>query len=133
MSLLTTHAAARRYAGFYAISMATFGVAMGGGGLAISYLHPTGLALAALGLTGAMASLGLSVRADPDEFQRALKAEAMLWATGLVLSLFTAIGFLAIRGAIGSAFWLGMLLALVFPLWITAFWIATLLVGRRYR
>jgi hypothetical protein len=130
----------RLYVTGYIACSAANGVAMIVTVLGIQYLHPHGAlatflaVLPAIPLVGAMAFLGLWVRAEPDEYQRAVRVEAMLWATGAVFALFTVIGFLMVWGALGaSQIWDGLLLALVFPTWLVIYTCALGLVRLRYR
>jgi hypothetical protein len=127
------------FIGYVACSAAN-GLAMAVTVLGLHYFHPHGAlatllaALPAIPLVGAMAFLGLWVRAEPDEYQRAVNVEAMLWATGAVFALFTVIGFLMVWGALGaSQIWDGLLLALVFPMWLAIYTCAIGLVRLRYR
>jgi len=125
-----------RYTNAYAICSAGSGVAIGAAVVVFQLLRPHGALLIALAATpaaslvGAMISLGLAMRADPDEFQRAVSAEAMLWATGVTLGVLTVLGFLGVRGALATP---PMLLALVFPAWLVIYAVARWLVGARYR
>jgi hypothetical protein len=130
----------RPYAAGYAACCATMGLTIGAVALAFHYLHPQGAVAAlvavapALPLVGAMAFLGLWVRAEPDEYQRVVRVEAMLWSTGAVFALYTVLGFLMVYGPLeASKIWDGLLLALVFPAWLTIYSCAVSLVRLRYR
>lgn len=130
----------RPYIVGYAACSAANGLAMAATVLGFHYLHAQGAlatllaVLPAIPLVGAMAFLGLWVRAEPDEYQRAVRVEAMLWATGAVFALFTVVGSLMVWGALGaSRIWDGLLLALVFPTWLTIYSCAVGLVRLRYR
>ena len=58
---------------------------------AVSYLVA---AAPAVPLVGVIVAMGLYLREEPDEFQRAVLAQAMLLATGVALAVTTVWGFL---------------------------------------
>lgn len=81
-------------------------------------------------LLASMICLGLSLRYESDEFQRAITVESMMWATALTLAAGTVCGFLALyAGAALSP----LLLALSYPAWLCAYAVARGLVWLRYR
>ncbi|HEY3797626.1 MAG TPA: hypothetical protein VGL58_04675 [Caulobacteraceae bacterium] len=130
----------RPYAIGYMVCIGAMGLAMPVVAMTFRYLHPNGVlaalvaALPAAPLVGAMAFLGLWVRAEPDEYQRAVRVEAMLWALGVVFAVYTMLGFLMVWGPLGaSKISAGLLLALIFPAWLTIYSGAVGLVRRRYR
>ena len=66
-------------------------------------------------LIGAIAVIGLYLREEQDEFQRAIMVEAALWATGGMLAITTVWGFLETFGSSstcrpGSPSWSGAVL-----------------------
>jgi hypothetical protein len=83
-----------------------------------------------LPLLVSMVCMGLYLRNEPDEFQRASVVEAMMWATALLLTVGTAGGFLALFAGAGVS---PLLLALCYPAWTSAYGVARGLVWLRYR
>ena len=97
-------------------------------------LHPTGILAYALALLvaapviGAVAAVGLYLREESDEVERALQVESVLWATGAALAIATLWGFLELFAEAPH-----MQAWLVFTVWALALEAARLLVRRRYR
>jgi len=97
-------------------------------------LHPTGalayaIALApALPVVGMIVAMGLYMREETDEFQRAIHAEGALWATGGLLSAATLWGFLEMFGLAThvESWW-------AFPVWALMLSVGQLIARRRYR
>jgi len=97
-------------------------------------LHPTGalayaVALApALPVVGMIVAMGLYMREETDEFQRAVHAEGALWATGGLLSVATVWGFLEMFGLAAhvEVWW-------AFPVWAVLLGVGQLIARRRYR
>lgn len=81
-------------------------------------------------LLASMVCVGVWLRLEPDEFQRAATVEAMMWATGLTLAAATLFGFVALyAGAAVSP----LAPALCYPAWLCAYAAARGLVWLRYR
>jgi len=93
------------------------------------WLYPLSI-LPAIPLVAAIVLQALWLRAEPDEFRRVVATEAMLYASGVVLASLTVIGFL---GLYRSATTPSLLLALVYPVWLTIYGSTVCLVRLRYR
>ena len=97
-------------------------------------LKPTGplawllAVLPAVPLTAAIVVVGLYLREETDEFQRAVFAESALWATGGLLALANVWGFLEMFRIVPHIpAWIA------FPLWAVLFAPSQMIVRRRYR
>ncbi len=84
--------------------------------------------LPAIGVAGMFASMGLYLREETDEFQRAMQIESSLWATGIVMMVCAIWGFLEMfHLAPHVEAWV------VVPVWAMALGIANVFTRRRYR
>ena len=126
--------AAKRYARRHAVVMLTYVLVLLGVLYAFIGLHVRGplayaLAIApAAPLIAAIAVIGLYLREETDEFQRAIMVEAALWATGGMLAIATVWGFLETFGlVIHLPAWL------TFVVWVLLFGFGQGLVRLRYR
>ncbi len=97
-------------------------------------LHPTGVlayltAIApAVPIVAAIAVMGLYLREETDEVERAIKSESALWATGGLLSIASVWGFLEMFGlAPHVEVWAA------FPVWAVFLGPAEIFTRRRYR
>jgi hypothetical protein len=79
-------------------------------------------------LLAVIVSMGLYLREETDEFERAVHTESALWASGGVLILATLLGFFELLAG-GPRFpnWLW------FPAWCVMIGLASLFIRRRYR
>jgi hypothetical protein len=131
---VTQTPAAKRYMRRFTVAMSLYGVALIIAIGAYIRIQPTGilayaLAIApALPLIGAIAVIGLYLREETDEFQRALQVEAALWATGGMLALATIWGFLE---TFGLAPYVPTWAA--FPVWALLLGPGQIIARRRYR
>jgi len=98
------------------------------------YLKPTGVlayALAtapALPLIAAIGVIGVYLREEPDEFQRAILAEGALWATGGMMGIASVWGFLEMFRLVPHVdSWFA------FPIWAVLLAPGQMLARRRYR
>jgi cobalamin synthase len=101
----------------------------------LSRLHPVHGPLAyalallpAIPVVAMVAAIGLYFREETDEFERAVRTENALWATGVTLGISTVWGFaemLAGAPHVDSYIW--------FPVWAVSGGIAEFFVRRRYR
>lgn len=82
----------------------------------------------ALPVLGVIAIMGLYIREETDEFQRAVLVESMLWGMGLTLSATTVAGFLEmyVHTPPMQSFW-------AFPVFCGAMGLSQVFVRRRYR
>ena len=88
-----------------------------------------GVAVApAIPLVGIVASMGLFLKEEDDEFQRAMMVEQMLWGTGATLAVATVWGFLETFGLARhfEAYWGAVV-------WFALFGLARVVVRWRYR
>ena len=126
--------AARRYLARFIPLMIVYVIAIFGVSLAFSWLHPSGpvaWALAtvpALPILGVIAVMGLYLREEADEFQRAVLIESMLWGIGLTLAGASVWGLLElyVDAPRVPVFW-------AFPVFCGAMGLAQPFVRRRYR
>lgn len=82
----------------------------------------------ALPVIGVIVTMGLYLRDETDEFQRAVHAEAALWATGGLLAIATVWGFLEMFGLVVHVeAWAA------FPIWAVFQGPGYLIARRRYR
>lgn len=91
----------------------------------ISYIIAT---LPGLSVAGLLASVGMYLKEERDEFNRATLVEAILWATGLTLAIATTWGFLEDFTDVPH-----VPLYLVFVLFAAIWGFAVPLVRRRYQ
>ncbi len=79
-------------------------------------------------ILGVLVVMGLYLKEEPDEFERTIHVEAMLWGLAVVLAVSTVWGFLTNAGVAPSppAF-------LVFPLFCASWGLSQPLIRRRYQ
>ena len=126
--------ATRRYLARFIPLMIVYVIAIFSVSLAFSRLHPEGLLawglaiVPALPILGVIAVMGLYLREEADEFQRAVLIESMLWGIGLTLAGSTVWGLLEIyvEAPRVPVFW-------AFPAFCGAMGLAQPFVRRRYR
>lgn len=126
--------AGRRYLRRFIPTMLAYVVIILGVSFAFRGEGPTGplawiLAVApALPVLAVIAIMGLYIREETDEFQRAVLVESMLWGMGLTLSATTVAGFLEmyVHTPPLQSFW-------AFPLFCGAMGLSQGFVRRRYR
>lgn len=82
----------------------------------------------AIPILGVLAVMGLYLKEEPDEFERMIHVESMLWGLGAVLSVSTVWGFLANADVVPKP-----PLFLVFPLFCLAWGFSQPLIRRRYQ
>jgi hypothetical protein len=131
---MTPSAAARRYRRRFLIAMSLYVLALTGAIEADKLLQPGGVLhyalaiLPALPLVGAIAVMGFYLKEETDEFERAVQAEAALWATGGLLAIASIWGFLEMFNlAPHVETWAA------FPVWAVFLGPAQILARRRYR
>ena len=133
-SKLSPSAAAKRYRMRFSIAMSVYVVALIGALSAVIQYHLTGLVAYVLAVTPALpllaviAVMGIYLREETDEFERAMQAEAALWASGGLLALATVWGFLELFGLVPhiETWW-------AFPIWCFLLAPGNVLARRRYR
>ncbi len=75
-----------------------------------------------------VAAMGLYLREETDEFERAVNVEGALWATGGILAVTTMWGFAELlAGAPRLPLWL------LFPAWAVMFSFGVMISRRRFR
>jgi hypothetical protein len=82
----------------------------------------------AIPILGVLVVMGLYLKEEPDEFERAVHVEAMLWGLGSVLAVTTVWGFLSNAGVVPAP-----PLFLVFPLFCLSWGISQPFIRRRYQ
>ncbi|ADG11331.1 hypothetical protein B7G68_14770 [Caulobacter segnis] len=82
----------------------------------------------AIPILGVLVVMGLYLREEPDEFERAVHVEAMIWGLGVVLAVTTVWGFLSNANVAPAP-----PLFLVFPLFCLAWGFSQPLIRRRYQ
>lgn len=82
----------------------------------------------ALPILGVLVVMGLYLKEEPDEFERAVHVEAMVWGLGVVLAVTTVWGFLSNASVVPAP-----PLFLVFPLFCLAWGLSQPLIRRRYQ
>ena len=82
----------------------------------------------AIPILGVLVVMGLYLKEEPDEFERMIHVEAMLWGLGAVLGVSTVWGFLANAAVVPKP-----PLFLVFPLFCLAWGFSQPIIRRRYR
>jgi hypothetical protein len=129
-----TSPAARRYQRRFMTAMSVYVFLIISAVGAFRYFKPDGvlaygLAIApALPLIAAIGVIGLYLREETDEFERAVQTEAALWATGGMLAIATSWGFLEMFGLVQhvESWW-------AFPIWAALLAPGQLLARRRYQ
>jgi len=131
---MTPSAAARRYRRRFLVAMGLYVLALTGAIEADKLLPAGGVlhyglaVLPALPLMAAIAVMGLYLKEETDEFERASQAESALWATGGLLALATVWGFLELFGLVPHVqSWVA------FPAWALFLAPAQVIARRRYR
>lgn len=81
----------------------------------------------AVPILGVLVVMGLYLKEEPDEFERAVHVEAMLWGLGVVLAVTTVWGFLSNANVVPAP-----PLFLVFPLFCLSWGLSQPLIRRRY-
>lgn len=124
----------KRYRRRLAVAMITYFLVLMG---SISLLNEVKLsgpllwavaAAPAIPILGVLVVMGLYLREEPDEFERAVHVEAMLWGLGAVLAVTTVWGFLSNAHVIPAP-----PLFLVFPLFCLSWGISQPFIRRRYQ
>ncbi len=82
----------------------------------------------AVPILGVLVAMGLYLREEPDEFERMIHVEAMLWGLGAVLAVTTVWGFLSNANVVPAP-----PLFLVFPLFCLAWGFSQPFIRRRYQ
>jgi xanthosine utilization system XapX-like protein len=134
MGKSSASAAGKRYRRRYMLAMAVYVVALVGGLSADIQYHLTGpvayaCAIApALPLLAVIAIMGLYLREETDEFERAVLAESALWASGGLLAIATVWGFLELFDLAPhiQSWW-------AFPIWSFLLGPGQAIARRRYR
>jgi len=127
-------AAAKRYRMRFSVAISIYVVALIGALSAVIQYHLTGLAAYVLAITPALpllavvVSMGVYLREETDEFERAMQTEAALWASGGLLAIETVWGFLELFGLVPhvQTWW-------AFAIWAFLLAPGRLLALRRYR
>jgi hypothetical protein len=100
MQRLPKNAAQRRYTQRFVPTMALYIITFFAVTWEFAHRHPTGIVvyllavLPALPLIGTLAVVGLYLAEEPDEFERSIIVQSMLWGIGATLALSTVWGFL---------------------------------------
>jgi len=141
MNCLPKNAAQRRYYWRFGPAMGLYVVFLFGAVFAIKHAHVNGAMayglalLPALPILAVLVIVGMYLMEEPDEFERTVMVQAMLWAMGGVLALTTVWGFLEMFAEAApqtmpvahlQPFWL-------FPLFWALVGVSTPLVRWRYR
>lgn len=82
----------------------------------------------AMPILGVLVTMGLYLKEEPDEFERMIHVEAMLWGLGAVLGVSTVWGFLANAEVVPAP-----PLFLIFPLFCLTWGFSQPLIRRRYQ
>lgn len=82
----------------------------------------------AIPILGVLVVMGLYLKEEPDEFERMIHIESMLWGLGAILGVSTVWGFLSNAGVVREP-----PLFLVFPLFCLAWGFSQPLIRRRYQ
>lgn len=82
----------------------------------------------AIPILGVLVVMGLYLKEEPDEFERAIHVEAMLWGLGVVLGVSTVWGFLANAQVVPTP-----PLFLIFPLFCLSWGLSQPFIRRRYQ
>lgn len=124
----------QRYRRRLAVAMIAYFLFLVGSLTLLRHGHPTGpllwivAAAPAFPILGVLVVMGLYLKEEPDEFERMIHVEAMLWGLGAVLSVSTVWGFLANADVVPKP-----PLFLVFPLFCLAWGFSQPLIRRRYQ
>ncbi len=82
----------------------------------------------AIPILGVLVVMGLYLKEEPDEFERAVHVEAMIWGLGVVLAVTTVWGFLSNANVVPAP-----PLFLVFPLFCLSWGLSQPFIRRRYQ
>ena len=131
---LSPSAAAKRYRLRFMIAMTVYTVALIGALSAVIQYHLTGAAAYVLAITPALpllaviVNMGVYLREETDEFERAMQAEAALWASGGLLAIETVWGFMELFDLVPhiEIWW-------AFPIWCALLAPGNAIARRRYR
>ncbi|PZR31665.1 hypothetical protein [Caulobacter segnis] len=124
----------QRYRRRLAIALMTYCVVLMG---SIYLLHRVDLsgpllwlvaAAPAIPILGVLVVMGLYLKEEPDEFERAVHVEAMIWGLGVVLAVTTVWGFLSNANVVPAP-----PLFLVFPLFCVSWGLSQPFIRRRYQ
>lgn len=134
MNCFPKNAAQRRYLWRFGPTMGLYMAFLFTTVLVVKHGHPSGAALYALALLPALPILaalvivGMYLIEEPDEFERTVMVQSMLWSIGGVLGLTTVWGFLEMFAPVAhlQPFWL-------FPLFWFLVGVSAPLVRWRYR
>ncbi len=124
----------KRYRRRLAVAMMTYFVFLIGSLSVLRGDHLTGpllwivAAAPAIPILGVLVVMGLYLKEEPDEFERMIHVESMLWGLGAVLGVSTVWGFLANAQVVPTP-----PLFLVFPLFCLAWGFSQPLIRRRYQ
>ena len=131
---MTTTPAAKRYRRRMLMSSCVYtatlvlAIFVNGPHVAPSLLAYAVAILPAIGVSGMFVSMGLYLREETDEFQRAMQIESSLWATGGVLVICAVWGFLEMFGLVPHMeAWVAV------PVWALMLGLANVFTRRRYR
>lgn len=132
--MMTQTAAAKRYLRRFIPMIIAYVVILFAASWAIHGYKPEGAALVTLAVLPALPIIGVLfviaayLLEEKDEFLRQRIVTAMMFGTGIVLSVATVLGFLQIGGVIGhvDVFW-------AFPLWCAAWGVAQCVTALRDR
>jgi len=124
----------RRYRRRLGVAMLSYGVVLIGsmsllrGGSLAGPLLWIVAAAPAIPILGVIVVMGLYLKEEPDEFDRMIHVEAMLWGLGAVLGISTVWGFLANAEVVPAP-----PLFLIFPLFCLVWGISQPIIRRRYQ
>ena len=124
----------KRYRRRLAVAMIIYSLVLVGSMALLRAYRPSGpllwivAAAPAIPILGVLVVMGLYLKEEPDEFERVIHVEAMLWGLGAVLAVTTVWGFLSNAGVIPAP-----PLFLVFPLFCLSWGLSQPLIRRRYR
>jgi hypothetical protein len=124
----------KRYRRRLAVTMVAYFLVLMGSLTLLDNAHPSGALLwivaaaPAIPILGVLVVMGLYLKEEPDEFERAVHVEAMLWGLGVVLAVTTVWGFLSNARVVPAP-----PLFLVFPLFCAAWGASQPFIRRRYQ
>lgn len=127
-------AAERNYVRRSLTATAIYVIAVAAVDWAFAHLHPHGAMvyllamLPALSIFGIVATFGMYLAEETDEFVRTVMAQSSLWAAGVVLAFATFWEFLQTYAPVGTS-----PMYLIFAVWWLAFGVAEHFVRRRYK
>jgi hypothetical protein len=130
----TPTAAARRYQRRFMVAITAYVLTLIASISLYVFVHPAAwlawpMALApAIPIIGMVVVMGLYLREETDELERAIHSEAALWATGGLLAICTIWGFLEQFGLV-----VHVVSWIAFPVWAVCLGPANAIIRRRYR